>query len=351
MRRGWQRGKSRGQELLQVLGHRPDAVGIGPEAIAEAARAISIANSGLPPVIRWSRATSGWGSRWLVRSRRIRPSGSSGSGPTREMGRPRSWPDRDPTGSPAEPDPCLTDTSTPIRSSATRRRTNDRTRAEGPSIHWRSSIATTSGASAARLRKAWAAASETARWSTEPPGASARQQGRVEGLAERGRHPREQRIRGVTEEIAERGVGQPGLRLRAATLQDAVAATRGLADAGQPERGLADPRGPLEHERARAGLDAIEERGDVMELVVASDDRGGRSAHWALVAAVLRHRSSLSCASASRRARPDPLISTKSLGIPYDAASSGGTQPRNGRSRPCPTPSPPSPRPSCRRRG
>ena len=173
------------------------------------------------------------------------------------------------------------------------------------------------------------------------------EQRRIEGLAEGDRHPASSGIRGLTEEIAKRGIGQPGLRLRAATLQ-----LRGSRDPRPRRRRPARAWSCRFRRTPRAGAHPAPPR----------RDRGTRRCHGARgrVPRSLEKVRSLgpvaqppspslrvSCATARAGAT---LMSTNSLGIPYDARVRGNTA-EERETTTCPTPSPPSPRPSCRRRG
>ena len=67
------------------------------------------------------------------------------------------------SGSPLDPEPNRNETMTPIGSSLSRRKANDRTEAEGVSIHCTSSIAMISGPDEASARSTPTDAIDTAR--------------------------------------------------------------------------------------------------------------------------------------------------------------------------------------------
>jgi hypothetical protein len=61
--------------------------------------------------------------------------------------------------------------------------------------------------------------------------------------------------------------------------EHAVPTARRVADAGEPDRGLADPGGSLDHQGRSPVPDPIEETGDRSDFEIAPKDRGCRTDH------------------------------------------------------------------------
>ena len=100
----------------------------------------------------------------------------------------------------------------PTGSSVSRRKTNDRTRADGRSSHCTSSIATTTGRLAASVRRTWATASETARGSGAPPVSSPRSSARSSARRSGGESSSKALSGTLRQEVAEGRVRHPRFR-------------------------------------------------------------------------------------------------------------------------------------------
>ena len=144
--------------------------------------------------------------------------------------------------------------------------------AEGGSSHWTSSIATSSGSRAARIRSALRKPTPVACGAVEPSGLFA-QQRNLERVPLRRRQTAQRSDVDAVEQVDQAGEREP--RLGAATARDEHAhraRLRGL-DAGLPESRLADA-GPPVSRRAWSGRRGFQDWLIAAEFRLAPDDRG-----------------------------------------------------------------------------
>jgi hypothetical protein len=101
----------------------------------------------------------------------------------------------------------------------------------------------------------------------------AAQQRDLQRLPLRRRQAREEIVGKPGQQVGERRQRQLGLALGGAAAQDGVVACRGTLGGGLPQRGLADARAALQHQRRRARRHAVEETLDGCKLAVAAEHR------------------------------------------------------------------------------
>ena len=77
------------------------------------------------------------------------------------------------------------------------------------------------------------------------------------------------------DEVGQTGEREAGFGFDGSVLEDVVTERGGLLDAGLPEDRLADPRLPVQGERARLTAGPRDEVADRLEFLFAPDDSGG----------------------------------------------------------------------------
>ena len=216
--------------------------------VATSWRAISSANSALPRAASWTRPRTDHDSAGPSRRRITWWSAATVSGPSSRLvaGGPRRsrW-----SGS-GVPDRWAT--RSPTRSAPSRRIAKAMTSAEDASSHWTSSMATSTGASAASRPSNDRSAVASVRAGTSPTRRLRPQQRDVDRVALRDGEPVERLGRHLLEDVADRRQRDAGLGLAGAAAQHPEAALASPVDGCCPDRGLADPGLAPDPERREA---------------------------------------------------------------------------------------------------